>query len=358
MFLYIICIYYYKTARLSAFFLHLLISLTPSFGLIYMHSLIISCFSLYIFSHFLSLSSSSAHNFSLTFFLCIKKKKKKQNTYKTTDATGTPVKTPYTPHSVTGFQTLAPAVKSIDWLGQHNSLSGSKPPAPAPAPSPSPTPLASRPSSRNSESRSGFTYAEMIREAITSSASGQMFLFQIYEYLQTHFGCFRNAVDQNWKNSVRHSLSINPLFKRVEPAGGAAACGNKRKATAGLWTMRNTAEIAKPIISKRKMDEDWATSPTMRSKPTTPLGSISSSGTNLGITMDDQPTALGSRSTSTTSSGSASPVDKSTYAMDDRDVAEMLMALASGHYLHGSPSPTPASTPAPTSANPVGVFVR
>lgn len=86
---------------------------------------------------------------------------------------------------------------------------------------------------------------------------------------------------------MRHSLSINPLFKRVEPAG--ASCGSKRKATAGLWTMRANSDAPKPAATKRKAD-DWI-----------------------------EPHAK------------AHAPDK-LCAVDDHDVAEMLMALASGSY--------------------------
>eukprot|EP00048_Salpingoeca_helianthica_P016954 m.235012 g.235012 ORF g.235012 m.235012 type:complete len:208 (-) comp19857_c0_seq1:300-923(-) len=158
------------------------------------------------------------------------------------------------------------------------------------------------------ESRAGYTYAEMIRSAITSSKSGQMYLFQIYEYLQTHFGCFRNATDQNWKNSVRHSLSINPLFKRVDPPG-ATLPGVKRKVTAGLWTMRAGIETQpRTTPLKRKFEEaEQEGSPTATAFASSPVPA------------------------------SPAPTPSPTCSMADRDVAEMLMALASGSY--GSASP-------------------
>ncbi len=94
-----------------------------------------------------------------------------------------------------------------------------------------------------------------------------------------------DVADQNWKNSVRHSLSINPLFKRVEPIE-SGACGGKRKATAGLWTMRHFGEVPKPASNKRK--SEWL-----------------------------PPRAK---------------VEKINCAIDDWDVAEMLMALAAGSH--------------------------
>ena len=56
------------------------------------------------------------------------------------------------------------------------------------------------------------TYAEMIREAISSANSGQMFLFQIYEYLQGHFSCFRNA--QGLFHFVLICRTYNIIFSR------------------------------------------------------------------------------------------------------------------------------------------------
>ncbi len=90
--------------------------------------------------------------------------------------------------------------------------------------------------------------------------------------------------DQNWKNSVRHSLSINPLFKRVEPIENGG-CG-KRKATAGLWTMRTGADAPAPKTVAPKRKAEWI--------PPRPK------------------------------------VEKIACAVDDWDVAEMLMALAAG----------------------------
>jgi hypothetical protein len=57
-----------------------------------------------------------------------------------------------------------------------------------------------------------------------------------------HFPYFKTAPN-GWKNSVRHNLSLNKCFEKIEkPAGN----GNQRKGC--LWAM-NPAKIA-------KMDEE------------------------------------------------------------------------------------------------------
>ncbi|EDV25825.1 uncharacterized protein TRIADDRAFT_24515, partial [Trichoplax adhaerens] len=70
--------------------------------------------------------------------------------------------------------------------------------------------------------RPPFTYASMIRQAIIESPHQQLSLSEIYNWFVAHFKYFRNKEDAaTWKNAVRHNLSIQQCFVRVETLNGA-----------------------------------------------------------------------------------------------------------------------------------------
>ncbi|KIO25422.1 hypothetical protein M407DRAFT_91983 [Tulasnella calospora MUT 4182] len=58
-------------------------------------------------------------------------------------------------------------------------------------------------------------YSTLIRYAIKGSPGGKLLLEDIYEALMNRFEYFRTA-PPGWKNSVRHNLSLNPMFVKVE----------------------------------------------------------------------------------------------------------------------------------------------
>ncbi|KZT73587.1 winged helix DNA-binding domain-containing protein, partial [Daedalea quercina L-15889] len=87
-----------------------------------------------------------------------------------------------------------------------------------------------------------FPYSTLIRAAILGSPRGALTLQGIYRALEDRFEWFRNnRKDKAWKNSIRHSLSLNKLFRWVqrpitEPGNGSywtvdfnAGEGNKRE---------------------------------------------------------------------------------------------------------------------------------
>lgn len=62
-----------------------------------------------------------------------------------------------------------------------------------------------------------------------------------------HFPYFKTAPN-GWKNSVRHNLSLNKCFEKIEKPPGTGNSGSQRKGC--LWAM-NPAKIS-------KMDEEVA----------------------------------------------------------------------------------------------------
>ncbi|XP_043940367.1 forkhead box protein P2 isoform X3 [Protopterus annectens] len=73
---------------------------------------------------------------------------------------------------------------------------------------------------KNADVRPPFTYATLIRQAITESNDRQLTLNEIYSWFTRTFAYFRrNAA--TWKNAVRHNLSLHKCFVRVENVKGA-----------------------------------------------------------------------------------------------------------------------------------------
>ncbi|XP_033108159.1 forkhead box protein E1-like [Anneissia japonica] len=62
--------------------------------------------------------------------------------------------------------------------------------------------------------KSPFSYIEMITYVIESNSSTMMTLQDIVRSMTKAFHCFRGGYE-GWKNSVRHTLSINDCFKKV-----------------------------------------------------------------------------------------------------------------------------------------------
>ncbi|XP_070406388.1 forkhead box protein P2 isoform X2 [Nothobranchius furzeri] len=73
---------------------------------------------------------------------------------------------------------------------------------------------------KNTEIRPPFTYATLIRQAITEASDTQLTLNEIYNWFTRTFAYFRSNA-ATWKNAVRHNLSLHKCFVRVENVKGA-----------------------------------------------------------------------------------------------------------------------------------------
>ncbi|KAI1894030.1 hypothetical protein AGOR_G00129790 [Albula goreensis] len=91
-----------------------------------------------------------------------------------------------------------------------------------------------------------YSYSILIFMALRSSKTGSLPVSEIYSFMTEHFPYFKTAPD-GWKNSVRHNLSLNKCFEKVENrsgggAGGGTGGGASRKGC--LWAL-NPARVEK-----------------------------------------------------------------------------------------------------------------
>ncbi|KAF3928423.1 hypothetical protein ABW20_dc0100121 [Dactylellina cionopaga] len=59
-------------------------------------------------------------------------------------------------------------------------------------------------------------YAELIYQALKSAPGYQMHLQDIYQWFRDNYAKFRNEKGKGWMNSIRHNLSMNGAFVKVE----------------------------------------------------------------------------------------------------------------------------------------------
>ncbi|XP_055376234.1 forkhead box protein biniou [Condylostylus longicornis] len=72
------------------------------------------------------------------------------------------------------------------------------------------------------------SYINMIAMAIKESPDGRLTLSEIYSYLRRKYPGFCNSQYDGWKNSVRHNLSLNECFTKIQknPAFGKPGKGH------------------------------------------------------------------------------------------------------------------------------------
>ncbi|KAK6023078.1 fork head domain protein [Ostertagia ostertagi] len=97
----------------------------------------------------------------------------------------------------------------------------------------------------------GWSYSNLIALALKNSDTGQLTVSEIYAFMLEHFPYFRTAPN-GWKNSVRHNLSLNKCFCKVDVDEDAQSVHQTRKSC--LW-MINPERVNKVEHDIRKWRE-------------------------------------------------------------------------------------------------------
>ena len=74
-------------------------------------------------------------------------------------------------------------------------------------------------SKKKSPSKPPYSFSSLIFMAIEESSNKRLPVKDIYNWIVEHFPFYRDA-KLGWKNSVRHNLSLNKCFKKVEKEKG------------------------------------------------------------------------------------------------------------------------------------------
>ncbi|VDM74788.1 unnamed protein product [Strongylus vulgaris] len=91
------------------------------------------------------------------------------------------------------------------------------------------------------------SYAQLIMDAMAERQVDKITLSEIYEYASRRYAYYRNSKGP-WKNSIRHNLSCNQLFKKLPRKSGEKGKGS-------YWTLNDDGSYASSKKTKAKIGE-------------------------------------------------------------------------------------------------------
>lgn len=103
--------------------------------------------------------------------------------------------------------------------------------------------------SQTQHDRPPYSYSALIAMAITSHPGQKATLKQIYRYIEYTFPYYR-AAKHGWKNSIRHSLSLNECFTKIPREMNEMMHGHFWKLTAD-WEEKNFSLCADGSFRRR-----------------------------------------------------------------------------------------------------------
>ncbi|CAF1588004.1 unnamed protein product [Adineta ricciae] len=116
----------------------------------------------------------------------------------------------------------------------------------------------------NAHVKPPYSYVTLIRQAILSTRMQRMTLNEIYQWIVDSYPYFRTAPPK-WKNSIRHNLSLNKCFKRLQRSTNDPGKGS-------YWAVDESSDSSNQINSrKRKLEE---IQPSTQIFPLSPAGLI------------------------------------------------------------------------------------
>ncbi|KAF4790564.1 Forkhead box protein N4 [Turdus rufiventris] len=139
-----------------------------------------------------------------------------------------------------------------------------------------------------------YSYSCLIAMALKNSKTGSLPVSEIYSFMKEHFPYFKTAPD-GWKNSVRHNLSLNKCFEKVEnKLSGTSRKGclwalnpakiDKMEEEMQKWKRKDLAAIHRSMANPEELDKlitdrpESCRRPNKQAEPEgTPLGRISMS---------------------------------------------------------------------------------
>jgi hypothetical protein len=196
-----------------------------------------------------------------------------------------------------------------------------------------------------------YSYIALIVMAIQQSPSKRLTLSEIYSYLQQKFPFFRGSY-QGWKNSVRHNLSLNECFIKLQKGIGRPGKGH-------YWTIDPSCEYMFEEGSFRRRPRGFRLK-RQALKPYATGGYMSAgypglSGPPPGFTYDmpPPPHPLGVNPfVSGGTNGSLSPPSSAPPPLPDAYLSDAMAAAAAGTgcitTTSSSPYYNPGGSPVPT----------
>ncbi|KAE9421023.1 hypothetical protein Angca_002149, partial [Angiostrongylus cantonensis] len=104
----------------------------------------------------------------------------------------------------------------------------------------------------------GWSYSNLIALALKNSETGQLTVSEIYAFMLEHFPYFRTA-PSGWKNSVRHNLSLNKCFCKVELDEELSVIQQTRKSCLWMINPDRLDKVEQDIRKWRERNPDAAT---------------------------------------------------------------------------------------------------